>query len=402
MEKVRIVLLRILGLFWTAFGLYILYAAVSSGDRSLLSYLAGVILAGSGAFFAWKAKSIVQTVPPATEFQKTISRRIILFTLMMLGYILLAVYIAVRADMRGVNLRRIMIVEAVGLAAVILAYLWLLRQIITQRKNYRIQDPLMARFPPYENNKDFHFLVSAVNSEEGKVSVKGRMLGTLDAGDPVWVLVYGSALRAEVKEVIMHDTESMLVFEEVPAERFEDAVITTRIPYPYRNSEQPFANAELSALLEFMRAKEAIPAEQMIRIAWLAARGTFLMRTIPEPADTWFRKLHRWLFGYSGFFRAGTVHPEHTSEDMYAVYTDRDAYNRIEEKEGGPKSEAMIMTFPQIMELRAKQPGAVVLNPFGPVSFLLSEALLDHIMEQNWYKNEIAGETDNKKSGQNS
>lgn len=398
MEKFRVGFLRLIGFFYAGVGLYILYSAAASGQGSFLSVLTAAAITAAGAALAWRADHIVKSQPPVTQLQKTISRRIIIFTFMMLGYILLAVFIAVRADMRGVNIRRIMIIEAIGFAAVVGAYIWLLHQIIVQRKNYRIQDPVMARHPVFEQNMPFHLLVSDVHESEGRVSVRGKALGTVSPGNTVWALVYGSAMRLTAAEVIPHETETELVFENVPEERFKDAVITTRVPYRYTTSEAPFANAELSALLEFLRAKEEIPPEYMLRIAWLAARGTFLVRTLPEPAVTPFQKLHRWLFGYSGFFRTGTVHRENSAEDFYAAYTDWDAYNRIRE-EDSPESAAMILTFPQIMEVRAKQPGGVVLNPFGPVSFLLSESLLDHIMEQSWYKNDIARETDRKKSG---
>ncbi|MBQ9328667.1 MAG: SseB family protein [Solobacterium sp.] len=394
MEKFRTIFFRIIGIMFLLTGAFLL---VTSFERIIHEFRLVVLVLFHllfGILLTSQANRIAASFPKQTVLQKTINRRILLFNLFLIVYLITAAYVAVSAELHGRDMRMVMIYEAISFAAVIGAYIYLLSQIITQKKNTRIQDPLIGAQPIFEQNTEFAFLSKEAHPEKDSYLV-GTLRGPVKAGDTAWLLHLGFIQKTEVTAIEYTASSTIIHVKDLPETDYNDFILTSRIPYHFHhgvNAEIPVANAELSALLTIHHGK-SIPHEIIARLCWLLSHSTFLVRVSPKDnTDTFAKKLNQWLFGYSGLYNAGTVSREDDSETLYAVYTDWDAFTRMQKSPDSQSTEhdlAMILTFQQILTVLQEMKVGLVINPFGPDSFSFPYPVLDEIRHLDWYRREF-------------
>ena len=133
--------------------------------------------------------------------------------------------------------------------------------------------------------------------------------------------------------------------------------------------------------------------DYLAHLIYVAAHCRYLVRvTEVKTRETLSGSFSKWLFGPQGFYIPEVVSRKSDNSRTYACYSDWNAFHcvlkNISEKEQ-QSSRAMILTFQQIAEAAKKTNADIIINPFGPASFCISNNLLCQTMESEKYQKEF-------------
>ena len=383
---------RVIGFVLLAAGIFML--AVYPGITSVYAIDAAVVTF-CGILMVLFSASGPKGVRPArpSEFDKRAGRRIILFTLLYFVYIIAAFYVLYRAETLGTNTREMFIRVGIGYAAVTGAYILLLSQLIRERKENRIQDPVIGALPAYENRRLFS-MVGEAAGKDSSVWLKGILHGEVKPGDKAWIIDKGHVYETTVEKTETEDRLSILSVktDHTPIGPFP--VITSMIPYRYTGWETPITNPELFSLIEGA-GDHPMSSEYLSHLIYAMAHSRYLVRVSEaEKPNTSFQKFSTWLFGYHGNYIPETVMLKNESTLTCSCYTDWNAFGKVLstlKESDRTSSRALILTFQQIADAAEKNRCPIVINPFGPSPFRLSRELLRELLNNDAYQKEFGG-----------
>ena len=379
---------RVIGIVFLVGGVFAV--SVYPGIQSPYAIDAGIfILCGLVLFFASFSRGPYARRP--SEFDKTVGRRILLFTLMYFIYIGVSFYILYKAEAQGIDERNTLIHIGIGYIAVTGAYLLLLWQLIRERKANRIQDRAIGELPAYENSRLFSMVTESVE-DSPSLLLKGVLHGEVQPGDKAWIIDKGRVYETTVEKAETADKESILSVNGKHKPSGHYPVITSMIPYRNTGWESPVTNPELFSLIEGAN-DHPMSGEYLSHLIYAAAHSRYLVRVNEaEKQVSFFQKLNRWLFGYHGTYIPETVLLKEENIPTCSCYTDWNAFEKGPRSKGDKNranGKALILTFQQLADAAMKNHCPIVINPFGPSPFRLSRELLTELLNNEVYQKEF-------------
>ena len=397
MEKVKTLWNILVGLMLGGVGILMIYGAIHelTDTSPVLLWVFGIFEIALGIFMLTNAKSGARADIEWGKLRqnKYISRRVVLFLVLLMIYMFGAIGVNIRASEAGRNMIRILWTEAAGFAAIVIAYILMIIQAFKERKTNKIQDQMFAQVKLHANEQWFTMVIDHTENKEDRSYLTGYVTGTVKKNDQVYFYLsdhsrYRGIINALIKKDIQVEQaeNEECTLEIITGGEMRDlpfGVCTSYIPFPKGNAENVVSNPVLFALLNGL--PEHSGQEGYINyIVNEILNAKLLLRIMPADTGRIPDKIYAYFFGNNGPFRVPVVVHDHMPDETLPVYTDWAALQRCfdyGDEEEQKYSRAIVASFEELQVYLKHPVENIVINPFGPKDFFLSAELIRAIQE---------------------